>query len=40
TKQDNNAMVIVGCLHLVGENSLIDLLGKKGYDVVQVSEEQ
>ncbi|MCP4108142.1 MAG: TraB/GumN family protein, partial [Desulfobacteraceae bacterium] len=25
TKQDNNAMVIVGCLHLVGENSLIDL---------------
>ncbi|MCP4021789.1 MAG: TraB/GumN family protein, partial [Desulfobacteraceae bacterium] len=36
-KQDDNAMVIVGCLHLVGKNSLIDLMEKKGHNAVQIS---
>ena len=34
-KQTDNVLAIVGSLHLVGENSLVDLLRQKGYDVVQ-----
>jgi uncharacterized protein YbaP (TraB family) len=33
---DSDAMVIVGSLHLVGEQGLIDLLRAKGYDVEQL----
>ncbi|MEM9280246.1 MAG: TraB/GumN family protein [Verrucomicrobiota bacterium] len=32
---DKNVMFIVGAAHLVGENSVIDLLRKKGYEVTQ-----
>ena len=29
------SLVVVGALHLVGRNSVVDLLEKRGYDVVQ-----
>jgi len=35
-KQDGDVLVIVGAGHLVGEQSLIDLLEKKGYKVQQL----
>jgi hypothetical protein len=32
---DDDYLVVVGALHLVGRNSVIDLLEQRGYDVVQ-----
>jgi uncharacterized protein YbaP (TraB family) len=32
---DDDYLVVVGALHLVGRNSVVDLLEKRGYDVVQ-----
>jgi len=34
-KQDGDVLVIIGTGHLVGEQSLVDMLGKKGYQVQQ-----
>ncbi len=34
-KQDGDVLVIIGAGHLVGEQSLVDLLGKKGHQVQQ-----
>ncbi len=34
-KQDNDVLIIVGAGHLVGKESVIDLLIKKGYSVMQ-----
>ena len=34
-KQDGDVLVIIGAGHLVGEQSLVDMLGKKGYQVQQ-----
>lgn len=34
-KQDDDVLIIVGAGHLVGKDSLVDLLKKKGYDVQQ-----
>jgi hypothetical protein len=36
-EQGGNALVIVGCLHLIGKDSVVDLLREKGYQIVQVS---
>ena len=34
-KQKDNVLIIVGAGHLVGNDSVIDLLRKKGYRVIQ-----
>jgi hypothetical protein len=31
-----NTMVVVGAAHLVGDNSVVDLLRKRGYKVVKL----
>ena len=31
-----NTMVVVGAAHLVGDNSVVNLLRKRGYKVVKV----
>ena len=36
-RRGDAAMVIGGCLHFIGENSVIDTLRKKGYRVVQAT---
>ena len=33
--EPDDYLVVVGALHLVGENSVIDLLEQRGYEVVQ-----
>lgn len=33
--QNKNVLVIVGCLHLVGKDSVLDMLAKKGYQASQ-----
>ena len=35
TKNPENVLVVVGLLHLIGEDSVIDMLSKKGLKVVQ-----
>jgi uncharacterized protein len=35
-KDDGNALVVVGALHLVGDGGLLELLRKKGYKVTQL----
>ena len=35
-KANDNSMVLVGALHLVGQGGLIELLRKKGYTVTQL----
>jgi uncharacterized protein YbaP (TraB family) len=34
-RQDEAALVIVGAMHLIGPDSVVDLLQKKGYRVEQ-----
>ena len=31
--QDSNSLVVVGAAHLVGDNSILELLKKKGFEV-------
>jgi uncharacterized protein len=35
-KEDQNCMVVVGALHLVGQGGLLELLRKQGYKVTQL----
>lgn len=37
---DRDVLFLVGAGHLVGENSVVDLLRKKGYEVTQLSDEE
>jgi len=33
----DNALVVVGALHLVGEEGLLELLRRKGYTITQLN---
>jgi len=35
-KANDNSLVVVGALHLVGQGGLIELLRKKGYQITQL----
>ena len=37
---DGKYLVVVGALHLVGQENLIHLLSEKGFEVTQLSKEQ
>ncbi|MDV7104087.1 TraB/GumN family protein [Vibrio sp. TH_r3] len=37
---DGKYLVVVGALHLVGKDNLINLLSEKGFEIIQLSQEQ
>jgi uncharacterized protein YbaP (TraB family) len=39
-EQEAMYLVVVGAMHLIGDQSLIDLLKKRGFDIVQLSKSQ
>ena len=39
-KQEATYLVVVGAMHLIGEQSLIDLLKTRGFDIVQLSKSE
>lgn len=39
-EQEATYLVVVGAMHLIGEQNLIDLLNRRGFDIVQLSKSQ